>query len=253
MLRRSPILLLTLVALALLAPLAQPRPAAAEPRYGYLWSLQLDFEGSFDGLLTIRVGPWKNGDLVSVDAISETKVPCRRVGSVYLDGGDAVFDGGYLSCRIDLGAIVYANHGLRISEIDSYGSMLVQTKLQASSNSVVPIFSHPDASYQLDFSQTSSVALHQELWNNAGPQQAGFASVIGASWQSYTYRYECISNGGPCDASFVVNTQQQAMPTAGAHIRFSTGPNDFLIGGDGVSSFSGRMGDILIDPGNTVH
>ena len=59
------VLLASTLILGLLFPLATPQPARAEVEYGYLWLLYFDFEQSFDGVLTIEVGPWENGNLVS--------------------------------------------------------------------------------------------------------------------------------------------------------------------------------------------
>jgi hypothetical protein len=245
------VLWLTLIALALLAPLAQPAQAQ-KPEYGYLWSLEFDFEHNFNGLLTIEVGPWKNGDLVAVDATSKATVPCKRVGIVYLKSGDAVFDGGHLECELNLGAIILANHGLVVAPQDSYGSILFRTDLESTAANVAPIFTHPDARYVVDFSQTWAVTVAQELENNLGPQQAFFPGVIGFSRNTYTLEYGCVWLG-PCNSTFAVGPSIQVSPPGGDRISFATTPTTFMIGRDGGTTFRGRMGALLIDPGNTVH
>jgi hypothetical protein len=247
--KRIRVLLTTLVAFAVLATPAQ----AQDQEYGYLWSLKFDFEQSFDAVLTIRVGPWEDGNLVAVDETSETRIRCTRSGLVSLDSGHAVFNGGHLVCPIDLATLVQQNHNLTINALDTYNSMLVQTRLQTTSNNVAPIFSHPNAAYTIDFTQLNSVTLNQRLWNGAGQQTATFGSIASNTMNTYFYQYGCQSSSGPCHAIFQANTQQQSFVTTGGQIKFATGPNSFLIGGNGSSSFFGRMDDLLIDPGNTIY
>ena len=249
----SKVLLASTLVLGLLFPLAAPQPARAEVEYGYLWSLYFDFEQSFDGVLTIEVGPWENGNLVSVDETSTATVTCNRVGSVGLNGGDAVFSGGYLKCSMDLGKTVWNNHKLSINAIDSYGSMQVRTRLNSAVSGVAPVFTHPNAVYGVDFSQTFAATPSQQLWNGVGPMQATFPGVTANTWNNFGYQYRCISNGGPCDATFWAGPQTQTMPTAGSRVQFSTGPTTFEIGRNGGVSFTGRMASLLVDPGNTGH
>jgi hypothetical protein len=245
--------LLLLAILALIAPLAQSHPTQAqEAEYGYLWALEFPFEQDFTGILTIEVGPWKNGELVSVDETSTAKVTCRRVGAVYLNGGDAVFDGGYLECGMDLGAIVAQNHGLTIEEIDSYASMLFAASLETTVANVAPIFTHDDAAYTIDFTQPGAVTLSQQLENQLGPQQATFVNSLGFVRQKYSMVYGCIWLG-PCNSFFTAGTQGESSPPGGDRMSFATGPASFRIGGDGVTTFHGRIGHLIIDPGNTVH
>lgn len=244
-----------LLVVGLLMPLAQPLPVQAQDEeIGYLWSLYFDFEHNFDGVLTIEVGPWKNGNLVEVHETSKSVVRCSRVGPVQLNGGDAVFNGAsYLTCQMDLAAVVEANHGLIIDPVDDYGSIVAYTKAQATSATVLPIFTHPDARYSLDMTIPSQPTVVQTLWNGVGPMQATFAAPGYNSWQSYTHLYSCISNGGPCTATFGVGAQVQNVPTAGSRAQFSTGPTTFEIGYDSGLFFVGRMASLLIDPGNSAH
>ncbi|NJN16473.1 MAG: hypothetical protein HC822_09480 [Oscillochloris sp.] len=246
--RRLAILLL-IVSIA--GPFAAPAQAQEES-YGYLWQLEFDFAHDFNGLLTIHVGPWENGDLVEVDATSQERVACKRVGPVYLDSGDAVFNGGYLRCTMDLARIVANNHGLDIAPVDSYGSILMQSRLIANQTDVMPIFSHPDADYTIDFALTSAVTPAQTLWNGAGLLQHTFPGVVGMTWQTYTYEYRCAWLGA-CDAEFEVGPHSETKPTLGDRVQFHTGPQTFYIGYDGANTFSGRMDRVLIDPGNSVH
>jgi hypothetical protein len=248
-LRLSSILL---VILALLAPLAQPTPARAEAERGYLWSLFFNFDTSFDAVLTVKVGPWKNGNLVAVDETSTTTIRCSRVGSVSLSGGSAVFDGGHLECPIDLAGIVFANHGLQVADVDSYGSIVLRTRIATNQNALAPIVGHPDADWSVDFSSTSSATLVQELWNNAGPLQENFPGVMINSWHTLTYQYACAANGGACEARFSAGPQTQIVPTAGGNVRFTTAPTTFVVGRQGANTFRGLMDELLIDPGNSV-
>ena len=244
----TPVLLLSL-----LCPFAKAEPVRAEAEYGYLWSLSFDFEKSFDGVLTIEVGPWKDGQLVEVHETSTATVPCTRVGNVHLDGGDAVFSGaGYLTCTLNLAETVRRNHKLTIGEVDTYGSIFMAAKVNGAVNAVAPLFTHPDADYSLDFSQTWATTLSQSLWNGVGPMQATFPGVTINTWETYTAEYGC-SVAGPCFASFAAGLQQQTQPTAGSWVQFSTGPTTFEIGHAGGVFFTGRMASLLVDPGNSAH
>jgi len=254
MIRTSRLLLALAFILTALVPIAQPQPVFAKGEIGYLWSLEFGFENSFDGLLTIQVGPWEDGELTSVTESSTTTVACTPQGSMALDGGDAVFKGGgYLQCSMDLAAIVWKNHHLLVNENDSYGSMLLRARVNSATNTIAPIFTHPRAAYSLDFSQTSSVTLKQGLWNNAGLLQANFPGVTINSWQSYTMLYRCISHGGPCDATYGTAGQTQVQATAGERVKFPTGPTSFTIGSNGAAFFTGRISALRVDPGNSAH
>lgn len=146
-------LLIAALLLGTFAVFAAPQTASAA-EHGYLWSLDFDFEHDFNGLLTIRVGEWKNGNLVTVKETSQARVPCRPMGSVSLNSGDAVFDGGHLECYLDLASVVYNNHGLVVQPVDNYGSIVLRTRVNSSTNNVAPIFTHPDACRTRSTSQT---------------------------------------------------------------------------------------------------
>ena len=247
--------LLVALLLGLLLPVAQPRAAFAQPvELGYLWALNFSFDNDFNGLLTIEVGPWQDGDLVEVTESSTAIVRCSPVGNVTLDKGTAVFAaGGYLACDMDLASIVAANHGLNINPVDTYGSIVVRTRLNGASATVAPIFTHPNAAYSLDFTQTSAVKLSQQLWNGIGATEANFPGVTINTWNAYTYFYRCISHGGPCDANFAAGPQKQSFATAGSRVQFDTGPTSFQIGSNGAATFTGRIDHLVIDPGNSAH
>jgi hypothetical protein len=204
-------LLLALI-LGLLLPVTQPQSLYAKAsEYGYLWRLQFDFNGSYDGLLTLEVGPWKNGELVEVKETSSARVTCKPIGAVALVGGSAVFNGGHLDCSMHLAEIVMKNHKLPIAKVDNYGSILMNAKIKNSGSTVAPIFTHPDAEYAIDFTQTSSVTMRQELWNGAGLTQATFLPMPTFNiWRDFTYMYNCISNGGPCTSYFVLTQSRRA-------------------------------------------
>lgn len=243
-------LMLPLVFLGLLAWPAQP--ARARVVLGYYWSFYLDFENDFEGVLSIEVGPWEDGELLAVEETSTEKVTCTPVGAVALNGGDAVFSGGHVECRLELAAVLLKNHNLVLGEYDSYASILMSTSLESTAQNIAPIVSHPDANYSINFSRTSSVAMIQTLNNKAGLQNAFFNQVIGVSRNKYSFEYGCVW-GGACDSTFKANTQTSVTPPAGGIVRFRTAPTILRIGSDGASSFMGRMGELLIDPGNSVH
>ena len=92
-----------------------------------------------------QVGPWKNGNLVSVDETSTATVGCRPMGSVSLSAGDAVFDGGYLECYLDLAAVVPNNHKLTVEPVDNYGSILLRTRVKSTANTIAPCSRTRDA------------------------------------------------------------------------------------------------------------
>jgi hypothetical protein len=245
-------LLLSLMIFGLLAQPARPSYADAYAGRGYLWSLAFDFENSFDGLLTIKVGPWENGNLVSVEETSTTVVACQRVGAVILNGGAAVFEGGHLACDMDLAAIVKRNHGIIAGATDSYGSFVVRASLASSGQNLAPIFTHPDVSTQIDFTQTSSVTLAQSLATSAGPAQASafFPGLLGGDLRTYSFLYGC-GGAAACSSSLSAGPQTQAAPVAGDRVSFRTGPTTFLIGGDGAATFVGGLGGLVVDPGNS--
>lgn len=240
---------------SLLVPVAQPQQVfAKEEELGYLWSLDFSFDKDYNGLLTIEVGPWKDGELVEVKETSTAVVPCTPVGAVALDNGEAVFKGaGHLQCTMNLAQVVSDNHGLKIADVDIYESIVVHAKVKTTTNALAPIFTHPNATYAIDFTQNGAATLSQSLWNNAGVLQAIYPNVSTADWQDYYYEYICIAHGGPCDAYFGISGQIQGMPTAGGRTRFATGPTTFEIGRNGGTYFSGRINSLIVDPGNSAH
>jgi hypothetical protein len=238
-----------------LLPVATPHTAyAQDEEFGYYWKLDFAFETSFDALLTIEVGPWEDGEMTEITDTSTATVRCKPVGNVKLDGGDAVFaDGGYLDCSMDLAQIVLKNHDLQIPAVDNYGSIYAAAKLMSAAPTIVPIFTHQDAKYSIEFLNTQSATLHQALSNQAGPQQAAYPGTTINAWHTVEMQYICIFGGGPCDANYKVDGAGQSIPTAGVRTTFATGPASFQIGTDGTNFFTGRMGHLVVDPGNSAH
>jgi hypothetical protein len=253
--RRIGYLFMLALILGVLLPVATPRTAyAQEVEFGYYWKLDFDFENSFNAQLAIEVGPWENGEMTEVTDTSTAMVRCKPVGNVTLDGGDAVFaDGGYLNCSMHLAQIVMQNHTLEIPAVDNYGSIYAATMLTNLGGPIAPIFTHLDVKYSIDFSNPNSVTLHQDLSNKAGPQQATYAGIAGTILHLYEMEYICIFGGGPCDANYKLDGAGQSIPTAGVRTTFATGPMEFQIGTDGVNFFTGRMGRLIVDPGNSMH
>jgi hypothetical protein len=242
-------LALPLVILGLCLPLTQPA-RAQEVHRGYLWSLVFDFENNFDGVMTIKVGPWVNGDLAAADETSTATVHCEPVGNVYLDGGDAVFAGGHLTCEMDLGALVAANHDVDINAVDSYGSIVMRTVLESDAQNIASIFSHPDAAYTINFSRTWSVTTVQSLNNQAGVQKTSFP-VAGASRQAYGFEYGCAWQGN-CHGEFQALPHTYSTAPGGERVSFHTAPATFLIGSGPSGTFQGRIGTLAVDPGNSI-
>ena len=244
-----------------LLPVATPQTAYAQDvETGYLWSLEFDFDSSFNAVLTIEVGPWQDGDLVEVQETSQEIVYCKKIGPVKLEGGDAVFKGNsYLRCTMNLAETVMNNHGLLIEPYDNYGSILMSADLNGSAHGIAPIFTHADASYYVEFKPTQMVTLGGKVstWENGTPtgmvgQQAEFFGSINA-WSTYEMEYLCGANGGPCDARLDVSGQQALFFNLGGRPTFNTGETTFLIGTDGINYYNGRMGNLLVDPGNSAH
>jgi hypothetical protein len=105
--------------------------------------------------------------------------------------------------------------------------------------------------YSIDFTQPRKPTLTQALQNDLAPQQATFAHVNGFERNEYEMAYGCAWLG-PCTSSFQIGPQSQGTPPGGQQIAFSTEPQVFLIGADGATTFRGRLGSLLIDPGNTI-
>lgn len=250
---RSNFVLLIFVLCTLFALPTQATHAYGAADRGYLWSLDFDFENDFNGVLTVKVGPWKNGDLVAIEETSTTPVKCVRVGAVSLKNGMAVFDGGHLKCSMDLAAIVKRNHGIESAAIDSYGSFTMDAEAISTTYGFAPIFSHPDVAYAIDFADTWSFTMHQQLATDAGLVQASafFSGVFGGALQTYGARYGCDTDGTPCFADFSAGPQTEALPVAGDRVRFRTGPTTFLIGSDGAAGFGGGLDSLSVDPGNS--
>lgn len=228
-------------------------PAQAAPPKGYYWSLFFDFDQSWNGELTIDVGPWVNGELASVEESSTTTVRCEPVGNVVLESGDAVFDGSsYLTCEMDLAQLVLKNHGLVLPGPESYGSMVMRARVNAQAPGAAPLFQHQDAQYWLDFSPSQDVTLHTELWNNAGAVNALVPMLTIHNWYTYTFKYSC-SLAGLCATYLWAGGQQQSIPGPGGATRFTTSSTTFTIGGDGSTFLTGRISALGLDPGNFGH
>jgi Predicted membrane protein (DUF2306) len=80
---------------------------------------------------------------------------------------------------------------------------------------------------------------------------ATFAHVNGFARNEYAMMYGCVWLG-PCHSSFQVGPQSVGTPPGGQRIEFGTEQQTFLIGTDGAMTFRGRLGNLLIDPGNTI-
>ena len=238
-------------------PAAAAAPDAAAPEIGYLWTLNFAFDSDFNGILTIDVGPWENGNLVAVKETSVSRVACRPVGDVTLSGGDAVFaNGGYLTCTMDLAAIVRQNHGLHIDAVDDYGSIIMQTRINPALGSTplaAPLFTHPDGTYGVTYPTTYAVDMAQRLWNGVGLMSQNFVGVTLGGWEEFEFYYGC-SNAGPCTAAFQTSAMSANQPVVGGtRVNWSTGPVTFEIGRNGGDTFAGSMSYLIVDPGNSAH
>jgi hypothetical protein len=246
-------LFLSLMLVALVALPARPTSAGNVSERGYLWTLHFDYEQDYNGLLTIKVGPMKNGDLLSVDETSTSVVPCQRIGAVNQAAGAAVFSGGYLRCSFNLAGALLANHGIVADPTDSYNRMTMRARLASTGFNLAPIVSHADVTYQLDFSSPSSVGMRQGLATDAGVvnSSAIFPGLFGGALRNYGMVYGCAIGGGACSARFYAGADTDVMPAAGGPVSFRTGPTSILIGGDGATTFLGGIDDLIIDPGNS--
>jgi hypothetical protein len=250
---RTLVLLLSLLLAGLAALPARPASADAVVAQGYVWRLAWPFEHSFDGTLTIDVGPVKNGVLQSVDASSTTTVPCQRVGSVGLTGGMAKFNGGYLRCSLDIAQALLHHHGMVAQPVEGYNRITMRTQLAATVLTLAPIVSHPDLSYQLDFGLGDSVTMRQELatWGGVALADDSFPGMFGGDLRPYGFVYECVP-AGPCSAEHFAGASVLGGVVPGDRASVRTGPTSLLIGGDGATTFRGAIGDLIIDPGNFI-
>lgn len=246
------LLLLSVLFVAVATLPARPAAAGGGSDFSYVWRIGFMFDDSFDGTLTIESGPMVNGVLQSVERTSTSVVPCARVGTVGLTGGMAKFDGGYLRCALDLAAALKA-HGIEAPAIDSYNRVTVRAGVASTVQHLAPIVSHPDIAYSLDFTKRDRVALHQELATNLGVVAAGdtFLGLSGSDLRNYAYVYQCLP-AGPCAAHHYAGAAVSGGAVVGAAVRFQTGPNTLLVGGDGASTFFGGIDELIIDPGNTI-
>lgn len=239
-----------------IAPVTKSVTRAQDQEIGYLWQLQFDFNHDFNGILTIEVGPWKNGNLVSVDETSTTRISCRPIGNVTLNAGEAVFfDGGYVACEMDLQSIVAEKHNLYVDAIDDYGSMVVSARVNtdvADTPIRAPLFTHPDATFGVVFPSTFAVDMVSQLSNGVGSMTNSFPGVSPGAFVEYEFYYGC-SGAGPCFARFDAAAQTATQPIAGSRVNFSSEPAVFEIGRNGAATLTGRIDWLIVDPGNSAH
>lgn len=243
-------LTVALLIASLLAPaFAQPVQAAKET--GYLWTLTFDFEAGYNGELLLKVGPWQNGALLDVTEKSVTAVNCQPVGDVSLGKGYATFNnGGYLQCNLDIAGALLANHGIKANEIDTYGSLTIRARTSVVGNGTAPLFAHPDAQFWLTTPSAMQVTVNSDLSNGNGAMTSWFSAVSWNSWQTYTSYYLC---GGGCDLTHYAGANQQTLANQGTAATFATAPTHFTIGKLGGNTLTGRIDELIIDPGNSGH
>lgn len=231
---------------------AQTSSVHAATEYGYLWKIVFDFDSSFDGKMTIEVGPWGNGDLLVVEETSTAVVRCAPVGDVKLIDGAATFQGGYLECSFDIGTLVRQNHGLKPKNPDTYGSIVMRTRALLPTDAPAPLFYHPDATYRLDPIGPGVIDMATDLSNGNGVMGASFSGVNWSDWTVYTSNYVCVSLVA-CNLTYSAGGTDIAMNNQGNAVTFATGPTNFLIGKDDTGILNGRIDMLLVDPGNFAH
>jgi hypothetical protein len=248
--RISLIVLICLAGVLLPAPSATLRAAPAH--YGYLWNLVFDFDHNFEGLMTIEVGPWQDGNLLAVEETSKVRVHCEPKGDVKLYDGAAIFaNNGYLVCTMNIGEAVRTNHGLAPNNPDTYGSIVMRSRAAIGVEGIAPIFAHPDAQYSLVAGVAPVLTMSTDLSNGNGPMETVFTSgVTWHDWTTYTANYVC---NAVCDLSHSAGALNQLLNNQGAPVQFATDPTTFYIGHDGSAFLTGRIDSLLIDPGNFAH
>jgi hypothetical protein len=239
--------------LAVCCPLYTPPVRAATPTYGYLWELVFDFERDFNGVLKIEVGPWQDGNLMWIEAISETIIECEPSGRISLSDGFANFGGsGFLECEMDIAQIVLEKHNLIAQESDTYGSFIMQTTADLMTENPAPIFTHPDAQLRLDPLGSVDIRVISDLSNEHDPITTTLFSILWSNVYTYTSDYVCVSEL-QCDMTHSASTSETTLNEQGEPVTFTTGLTTFTIGKDDTDTLFGRIDSILIDPGNFVH
>lgn len=243
------LLAFALLMVGLLTPaLAQPTQAASEK--GYLWTLTFDFESGYNGELLLKIGPWQNGALLDVTEKSTTEVECKPIGDVSLGKGYAAFSGGYLQCNLDIAGALLANHGIVANVQDIYGSLSMRSRAMVVGNGTAPLFAHPDAQFWLTTPSPMVVTVNSDLSNGNGAMTTWFSAIPWNTWQTYTSYYACT---GTCDLTHYAGGTQQGLANQGAAVTFATASTPFTIGKLGGDTLSGRIDELIVDPGNSGH
>lgn len=242
------LLTLTLVVSIITVSIFVPTSAAqAKNEIGYLWTLTFDFNTSLNGVLTLEVGQWQNGNLVTVEQTSNTPVACQAVGVVNLVGGKATFNGGsYLNCTLDIAGALKAKHGLDAKAIDSYGNFLMSTHAQINTVGNAPIFSHPDAAFWLSTPSSMMAQVNTTLTNKGGIMTSQVFSLNWSMMQTYTSHYTC-QQDGPCDMTHWAAVNQQMLLNQGIPAQFRTSATNFTVG----RGLNGQIDLLIVDPGNS--
>jgi len=255
---------LLIVLLMGFAPVVAPPNAAPvyAADYAYYWSLTFDYETNFDGVLHVAVGHAENGG-VQNPPLYETDFPlaCQRVGNVGLAGGSAIFNGGYLTCNIDLQRMVRAaiatcgqvapGCALPVEDVERYHSFRMLANVASTTTGAAPLFYHEDANYTVT-PALSTAQIAATLTPIGAVSSSALPAPLGAV-NSYESRYLC-GVTGVCGMQFGVNGAVESLPQGSAWVDFSTPATTIYIGRNPAANTTMPAGTSLaylfIDPPN---
>lgn len=232
--------------------------------FAYHWTLNWNYDSTFDGTITIVVGKDDgSGGVVQPAILTQSfAVPCQRVGAVQLSGGHVQFNGGYLQCNFELERMLnVAFHAcdqiepgcqMPIGTTEPYTMVEVGTAILSPVTGVVPIFAHNSTAWSVEIG-TSTHTLHTTFAPIGTTSSADWTTAppINAAYQ-HKARYSC-SVAMDCGIEYSVAGNLQYVDTADAPVAFQTAPTTIYLGRDlaGTVVAAGTMlDDTYVDPGN---
>jgi hypothetical protein len=255
------LVLATLVLCSLFAP-ATTEVAHADPGYAYYWSLTFDYENNFNGVLHVDVGYAENGGVQNPALHGQDfSVTCQRVGNVSLAGGTATFNGGYLTCNLDVKQALEATFAkcaagfpgctMTIEDVEKYRSFRMLSQITSVAAGSAPIFYHEDATYAISLNGTTA-QVAADLAPLGTVQSSAVATFLPVS-QSYGSNYLCAPLGG-CTMGFAIGGSNEGLPQANDSVEFSTPSSTIYIGynpATGITIPAGtQITHLFIDPPN---
>lgn len=256
-----PLLFITLVLFTLFAP-ATAEVASADAGYAYYWSLTFDYENNFNGRLHIDVGYNNNGSVQAPPLYGEDfNVTCQRVGNVSVGGGKATFNGGYLTCTLDVKTALERTFQtcndklpgctMNIETVEKYRSFRMMANVTSPVNGSAPLFYHEDANYTISLAGSGA-----QIASTLTPLGLLLSSSQAAALnipQFYASSYLCGPIAG-CDMNFTINSVTESLPQGNDSVAFSTTPSTIYIGYNpdtgAIIPAGTQIAHLFIDPPN---